>query len=64
MIRADLRDPVHARRAVHEANRIGGGRLDGVVNALGVAAFGEVHDLDPDTLDELFLTNLFAPVYV
>lgn len=38
------------------------GRLDGVVYAAGVVAFGEVVDLDDDVLDQLVLVNLLAPI--
>jgi len=38
------------------------GRLDGVVYAAGVVAFGEVVDLDDEVLDQLVLVNLLAPI--
>lgn len=38
------------------------GRLDGVVFAAGVVAFGDIGDLDDDTLDQLMLVNLMAPI--
>jgi short-subunit dehydrogenase len=36
--------------------------LTGVVNAAGVVAFGAVEDLDDDTLDEVLLLDLVAPI--
>jgi cyclic-di-GMP-binding biofilm dispersal mediator protein len=36
--------------------------LTGVVNAAGVVAFGDVAELDDDTVDELLLLDLVAPV--
>lgn len=36
--------------------------LTGVVNAAGVVAFGTVDDLDDDTLDEVLLLDLVAPI--
>lgn len=60
---ADLRLPDEAERVVaaaHEAH----GRLDGVVNAAGVVAFGSVDETDPDTVEELFLSNAFLPVFL
>src|SRR5215217_4122283 len=36
--------------------------LAGVVNAAGVVAFGLVDDLDDDTLDEVLLLDLVAPI--
>jgi hypothetical protein len=38
------------------------GRLDVVVNAAGVVAFGTVNDLSIDVMEELFLTNTFLPI--
>jgi len=40
------------------------GRLDVVVNAVGVVAFGPVDELSVDTMEELFLTNTFVPIMV
>ena len=36
--------------------------VTGVVNAAGVVAFGTVEDLDDDTLDEVLLLDLVAPI--
>ncbi len=38
------------------------GRIDGVVNATGVVAFGPLADLTDETIDELVTTNLIGPV--
>lgn len=38
------------------------GRIDGVVNATGVVAFGLLADLTDETIDELVTTNLIGPV--
>lgn len=38
------------------------GRLDVVVNAVGVVAFGTVADLSVETMEALFLTNTFIPI--
>jgi NAD(P)-dependent dehydrogenase (short-subunit alcohol dehydrogenase family) len=38
------------------------GRVDGVVIAAGVVAFGAVRDLDADTLHELFTVNSTSPI--
>ncbi|MEM7287445.1 MAG: SDR family NAD(P)-dependent oxidoreductase [Actinomycetota bacterium] len=60
---ADMRSPHAAGEAVAAAIDHGGG-LDIVINAVGVVAFGEVGDLDVDTMEELFLTNSFVPIMV
>lgn len=38
------------------------GKLDVVINAVGVVAFGTVDDLTIDTMEELFLANTFVPI--
>jgi cyclic-di-GMP-binding biofilm dispersal mediator protein len=40
------------------------GRLDGVVVAAGIVAFGNVADTDDITVEELFLTNSMAPLWL
>jgi cyclic-di-GMP-binding biofilm dispersal mediator protein len=59
----DLRDPEQARRAVEVAHDHAG-RLDIVVNAVGVVAFGSVSELSVDAMEELFLTNTFVPIFL
>lgn len=57
----DLRLPSNVARAVRAAVDAHG-RLDVVVNAAGVVAFGAVADLTSDTVEELFLLNTFMPM--
>ena len=52
----DVRSP-SAVREVLEGVMAQHGRLDGVVVASGVVAFGAAADLDPATVDELFAVN-------
>ena len=40
------------------------GRLDGIVIASGIVAFGDVADTDDITVEELFLTNSMAPLWI
>ena len=40
------------------------GRLDGLVNAAGVAAFGPLVDTDDAVLEEVFLTNVIGPLFL
>ena len=40
------------------------GRLDGVVIAAGIVAFGDVIDTDDVVLEELMLTNSMAPLWI
>lgn len=58
---ADLREPDAPRAAVSAAVDHHG-RLDCVVNAAGVVAFGPLTDVDDDTVDDLVLINFLAPL--
>lgn len=60
---ADLRVPEAAEEVI-DAAAASYGKVDVVVNASGVVAFGAVEDLDVDVLEELFLTNTFIPFFV
>lgn len=62
-VTADLRLP-DAAASVIDAAVAAHGRVDVVVNATGVVAFGPVDELDVDVLEELFLTNTFIPFFV
>lgn len=62
-VAADLREP-DAGRTVVEAARERHGRLDGVVIAAGVVAFGPFTDIDDDTVDDLVLVDFLAPLRV
>jgi cyclic-di-GMP-binding biofilm dispersal mediator protein len=57
----DLRSPEACAAAVQAAIDQHG-RLDVVINAAGVVAFGNVDELSIDTMEELFLTNTFLPI--
>ena len=59
----DLRDPDSCRAAV-DAAIAHAGRLDVVVNAVGVVAFGPIGSTSIDTIEELFLTNTFIPIWL
>ncbi len=58
---ADLREP-DAGRAVVAAALEAHGRLDGVVIAAGVVAFGPLTEIDDDTVDDLVLIDFLAPL--
>jgi NAD(P)-dependent dehydrogenase (short-subunit alcohol dehydrogenase family) len=61
VVLGDLRDAELGGRAVELAtSRFG--RLDGVVNAAGVVAFGPLEGLRDDVLAEMFEVNVFGPL--
>lgn len=61
-VAADLTTPDAPARIVSQASTTT--PLSGVVNAAGVVAFGASAELDDDTLDDLLLLNLIAPIRV
>ena len=60
-IAADLTDPAAITALIAEAIRVNG-RLDGIVNASGVVAFGPALEVTDETLSELFTLNTLAPI--
>jgi cyclic-di-GMP-binding biofilm dispersal mediator protein len=60
---ADLRSPDACLAAIAAAKHHAG-KLNVVVNAVGVVAFGNVTDHSTDTIEELFLTNTFLPIFL
>lgn len=62
-VSVDLRSPEGAERAIGTAIEHHG-RLDIVVNAAGVVAFGDAASTDVDTVEEVFLTNTFAHIFL
>lgn len=59
----DVRD-VDAGDALAATARDRHGRLDGVVNASGIVAFGNLADTDDAVIEELFLTNVLGPLWL
>ena len=60
----DVRDPEAVNAAVGEAAAFGGGRLDGVFHAAGVAGGGPVHLVDDDTWRHVIDVNLTGTFHV
>jgi cyclic-di-GMP-binding biofilm dispersal mediator protein len=63
LVTGDLRDAETAMRAVAAAVEAHG-RLDGVVIASGVVAFGPVGEMPDEVLLDLFLINTLGPIRV
>jgi short-subunit dehydrogenase len=59
----DIRDP-DAGDALVRAATAAHGRLDGVVDAAGIVAFGELATTDPVVIEELFLVNALGPMWL
>ncbi len=57
----DLRSPEGCNAAVTAA-LAHAGKIDVVINAVGVVSFGPVAELSVDAMEELFLTNTFLPI--
>lgn len=60
----DLTDATLGDRLVQTVERDFDGRLDGVVNAAGVVAFGAVTELPDEVVEQLTLTNLLGPMWL
>lgn len=60
---ADLTD-ANAGDAIVEAATRAHGRLDGVINAAGVVAFGTLSETDDAIIEELFMTNVIGPLWL
>ena len=63
LVSADLRDAA-AGRAIVDTAVEANGRLDGLVNAAGIVAFGSLADTDDAVIEELFLTNVLGPLWL
>jgi NAD(P)-dependent dehydrogenase (short-subunit alcohol dehydrogenase family) len=59
----DVRDPGAGDRLV-EAATARFGRLDVLVNAAGIVAFGDLADTPDLVIEELFLTNVIGPLWL
>jgi short-subunit dehydrogenase len=61
-VELDIRDPAAGDALVAAAEPLG--RLDGVVNAAGVAAFGALAETDDSVIEELFVINVVGPLWL
>ena len=63
LVSADLRD-AEAGRSIVDAALTANNRLDGLVNAAGVVAFGPLVDTADEVIEDLFLTNALGPLWM
>ncbi len=62
-ITADLREPDSAQQVIDAAMEKHG-RIDGVVFAAGISAFGPLTEIDDETVDDLVLVDFLGPLRV
>ena len=62
-VEVDLRDST-AGETLAEYCLSTHGRLDGVIGAAGIVAFGDLVDTDDVVMEELFLTNALGPMWL
>ena len=63
VVTADLRD-AEAGAMIVDAAVSARGRIDGLVNAAGVVAFGPLADTADEVIEDLFLTNVLGPLWL
>ncbi|MGV8845060.1 SDR family NAD(P)-dependent oxidoreductase [Tessaracoccus sp.] len=63
IVEADLTDAT-AGDAIVQAAQDAHGRLDGIINAAGVVAFGTLAGTDDAIIEELFMTNVIGPLWL
>ena len=62
-VRFDIRSPGSAARPVEVAIE-DFGRIDGIVNAAGVVAFGDLGSHPEEVIDDMVSTNLLGPIHM
>jgi short-subunit dehydrogenase len=63
VVPADLRDS-RAGHTIVAAALEANGRIDGLVNAAGIVAFGSLLETDDVVIEEVFLTNVLGPLWL
>ena len=62
VVTGDLTSTADVAAAVAAAAEVGGGTIDGLVNAAGVVAFGPLAEVTDDVLERLVAVNLLGPL--
>jgi short-subunit dehydrogenase len=63
VVPADLRDS-RSGHTIVAAALAANGRIDGLVNAAGIVAFGSLMETDDVVIEEVFLTNVLGPLWL
>jgi NAD(P)-dependent dehydrogenase (short-subunit alcohol dehydrogenase family) len=63
-VKADLGDEASARALARQAEELGGGHVDILVNSAGIFPFGPTHDATEDDFDRVFSLNVKVPFFL
>ena len=63
-VKADLGDEASARALARQAEELGGGHVDILVNSAGIFPFGPTHDTAEDDFDRVFSVNVKTPFFL
>jgi NAD(P)-dependent dehydrogenase (short-subunit alcohol dehydrogenase family) len=63
-VKADLGDETGARALAQQAEELGGGHVDILVNSAGIFPFGPTHDMTEDDFDRVFALNVKVPFFL
>jgi NAD(P)-dependent dehydrogenase (short-subunit alcohol dehydrogenase family) len=63
-VKADLGDEASARALARQAEELGGGHVDILVNSAGIFPFGPTHDTTEDDFDRVYAVNVKAPFFL
>ncbi|GAA3817760.1 SDR family NAD(P)-dependent oxidoreductase [Streptomyces chiangmaiensis] len=63
-VAADLRDAASVRKLAREAEELGRGRVDVLVNNAGIYPFGPTEQTDESEVDAVYALNVKAPFYL
>src|ERR1700761_372259 len=62
--KADLGDEASARELARQAENLGGGHVDILVNSAGIFPFGPTHDATEEDFDQVYSINVKAPFFL
>jgi NAD(P)-dependent dehydrogenase (short-subunit alcohol dehydrogenase family) len=63
-ISSDLRDAASAREVAKRAIELGNGRVDILINNIGIYPFGPSHEMTEEQFDLVFAVNVKAPYFL
>jgi NAD(P)-dependent dehydrogenase (short-subunit alcohol dehydrogenase family) len=63
-VKADLGDEASARALARQAEELGGGHVDILVNSAGIFPFGPTHEATEGDFDRVYAVNVKAPFFL